>query len=947
MDSSSQTVSTPESLVRNTLPRRTGGRGFPGRIVDQLRPVAVPVGIGLAYYLAVRLGQTLSLPSGYNVAVWPANSILLAALLVVPVRRWWAVAAAVVVAGLLADIPYGLVLATAIAYIAADVAEAALAAYLIRRAGIGLPRFDALRDTLVFLGAAVVVAPAVVGGAVALLEPLLGSGIEPLVLFRRWYLGDAVTHLTVTPFAVVLVAMVARRERPTFAGTRSWEVGALIVALAAASAVAFVGPKFAWPALVAFPVPVLLWAAFRLGARGTTAVIAGIGLLAITLASRGLLHFAPLSLEENIINLQLFLLLIVAPLLVVSALVQEHRSAAASLRDSVGRYRGVVESQTEFIVRWRPDGTRTFVNDAYCRYFGVRRDDLLGSSVLPQASPTDRDEARDRAARLSPDSPVESSVDRVVRADGSTAWHEWVDRGMFDAGGALVEIQSVGRDVTDRVAAEAALRDSERRYRGLFERNLAGVYRSTVDGRILDCNDAFARIFGCESREQMLRLSAQTFYDSSEDRESLLDDLRRSGELRSVARRFRRLEGDEIWTLSNLALTTDENGEATVIEGTMIDMTDQRRMEEQLRHAQKMEAVGRLAGGIAHDFNNILQAMLGLTHKLRAGVTGEATERLAELDGHVLRGSRLTRQLLLFSRRDTGSVETVQLDAVIDESLSLLRRLLPENIAVHRVRSAAELWLAADRGQIEQVVMNLAVNAADAMPGGGTLTIRTGREDDRVWLEVEDDGCGIPPDLRQRIFEPFFTTKDATRGTGLGLSVVQGIVLRYGGTIEVRGAADRGSCFRVTLPAGRRSISGELRAASTQLGDGCDERILLVEDDEAVRESVMEVLVDLGYRVTAMPNVAAVTALPTDECFDLLLTDYLLPDGKGTEVAAILVDRQPDLPCIVMSGYAAGMTSDASDPVGYRFLQKPLTVDALAKAIRSALGQPTRAAADS
>jgi two-component system cell cycle sensor histidine kinase/response regulator CckA len=233
-----------------------------------------------------------------------------------------------------------------------------------------------------------------------------------------------------------------------------------------------------------------------------------------------------------------------------------------------------------------------------------------------------------------------------------------------------------------------------------------------------------------------------------------------------------------------------------------VDITELREAQEQLIHAQKMEAVGHIAGGVAHDFNNLLQAISGFAHTLRSGKDGcrISSDHLAELDTLVQHGAQLTRQLLLFSRREPRQDEVLDLDEVLRQSQTLVLRVLRENIELDLQPSRERLNVFADRGRIEQVVMNLVVNAQDAMPEGGRLTIRSAPEDnDRVILEVEDTGCGVAPELRQKIFDPLFTTKEPGKGTGLGLSIVRRIVSEAGGTVTVDTGNRRGTVFRITL----------------------------------------------------------------------------------------------------------------------------------------------------
>jgi signal transduction histidine kinase/CheY-like chemotaxis protein len=380
------------------------------------------------------------------------------------------------------------------------------------------------------------------------------------------------------------------------------------------------------------------------------------------------------------------------------------------------------------------------------------------------------------------------------------------------------------------------------------------------------------------------------------------------------------------------------------------DISERKRMEEQLLQAQKMEAVGRLAGGVAHDFNNLLQAMLGVTELLRQPDIneGDAATKLQELEEHVQRGSQLTRQLLLFSRRDTPRQEELDLNQVVQGTVKLLNRLLRENINLDFDPSDGELPLLADRGQVEQVVMNLAVNACDAMPHGGRLSLVTGLEAGSAWLEVSDTGEGIPEEIRDQLFEPFFTTKEAGKGTGLGLSVVHGIITRLGGRIDLESAVGEGTSIKVTFP-GIAVTGGTSRRVPDRevVSEGEDERVLVVEDDPAVRVSLEEILGVLGYQVTSVGSLEEAIRLPEDPDFDLLLSDYVLPDGTGTEIAEQLRERWPELGVIVMSGYAQDEVVRGEAARGsLNFLQKPFSAQLLGQTVRSALAERETAAAE-
>ena len=325
-------------------------------------------------------------------------------------------------------------------------------------------------------------------------------------------------------------------------------------------------------------------------------------------------------------------------------------------------------------------------------------------------------------------------------------------------------------------------------------------------------------------------------------------------------------------------------------------LEERARTEEQLRHAQKMEAVGRLAGGVAHDFNNLLQALLSYTTLLRSPAADpERVHRIADdIVQHIHRGAALTRQLLLFSRRSATRPEPADLNVLAKASGGFLRHLLRENIAFSVETTAAPVIVAVDPGQFDQVLMNLAVNASDAMPDGGRLTIRVaGSDPDWAELTVEDSGHGIPENLREMIFEPFFTTKEIGHGTGLGLSVVHGIVAEHGGRIAVESRLGAGTAFRIHLPRleeGQRRTPAPADEREPDLLSGKGEWVLVVEDEEAARQGLAELLSMMGYRVAVAGSAEEAAALVPERPWDLLLTDLMLPGATGITLAGTLTE---------------------------------------------------------
>ncbi|MFI5165233.1 MAG: PAS domain-containing protein [Thermoanaerobaculales bacterium] len=513
----------------------------------------------------------------------------------------------------------------------------------------------------------------------------------------------------------------------------------------------------------------------------------------------------------------------------------------------------------------------------------------------------------------------------------------------FIVDGKIAGTTGINVDITDRKKAEKALRESEERYRMLFQRAPIGVLHYDTDLRITDCNDRFVGILE-SSRERLIGLDLSTLAD-----QRVLPALRESlrGGLGEYDGPFHATtSAAQPFVSMRTAPLHREDG--AIVGGIAIaaDMTEHRRLEEQLRQSQKMEVVGNLAGGVAHDFNNLLQAMLSHAQLLRR--QSDDPERVLaverELEQQINRGASLTRQLLLFSRRETVKPERLDLNDAVREATQILQRLVRANIALAIELAPDTLPVEADRGQLQQVLMNLTLNALDAMSEGGRLLIRTGAVDgDEVYLSVADTGHGIPDEIRQRIFEPFFTTKEPGRGTGLGLSVVHGIVTGHGGRIEVETTVGRGSTFTVILP---RAVSGEFTAGepipalAPELALGKGERILIVEDEDSAREGLREILTSLGYDVAAVGSGEEAKKLIEGRPFDLLLTDLMLPGIMGPQVARELGERWPALKVILMSGYTEDEAVRRGVTAGnVRFLQKPFDMEALAHEVRAALDE--------
>ncbi|MGB8064203.1 MAG: PAS domain S-box protein [Candidatus Sulfotelmatobacter sp.] len=505
---------------------------------------------------------------------------------------------------------------------------------------------------------------------------------------------------------------------------------------------------------------------------------------------------------------------------------------------------------------------------------------------------------------------------------------------------------------------EQALRRSEARYRSLVQSSVYGIYRSSLEGRFLDVNPALITMLGYGSPEEVLLLDPEKdVFAQPEEHSRLIEEFRRTGRLDGIEVKWKRKDGSSIMVRISGRAVSSADEPADVLEAIAEDVTDRRALEDQFRQAQKMEAVGRLAGGVAHDFNNLLMVISGYAEVILAKLPfddplhekGRAIQLAAD------RATTLTRQLLAFSRKQLLELKVVDVNAIVQDMERLVNPLIGENVELITVLHPESTHTRADAGQLEQVLMNLVVNAKDAMPAGGRLVIQTGtivvdenhrrgqqfiRPGHYVTLSVSDSGMGMDKETQSRIFEPFFTTKEKGKGTGLGLSTVYGIVKQSGGYVMVQSEPGRGTTFHIYLPQVEGAAEKHPAPASDPASGG-SETILLVEDEESVRQLVRDTLTAKGYKVLEADGGEAGVAAAAgyQGKIDMVITDVVMPGLGGREMVKQLSSTRPEMKVLYLSGYTEdSIVSDGSIESGTAFLQKPFSLQNLSKKVREVLG---------
>ncbi len=614
-----------------------------------------------------------------------------------------------------------------------------------------------------------------------------------------------------------------------------------------------------------------------------------------------------------------------------------------------------MESADDGIVSKMLDGTVRTWNAAAERIFGYSAAEMIGAPIYVLIPPDRHEEERRILERIARGERVDRYETTRIRKDGTRISIELTISPLRDAAGVIVGASSIKRDVSDRNRTAEALA----RLAAIVESMDDAILAKTLDGRITSWNAGAERTFGFTAQEivgtSINRLVPEPLQD---EERGILARVARGEHVTHYETVRCRKDGAEIIVSLTISPIRDSRGAIIAASSIMRDITERRRTEAALRQAAKLEAIGRLAGGLAHDFNNQLYVLGGFAHFVARdpGLRAASQHDLLQIQKATERMAGMTRQLLAFARQQVLNAETLDLNAAVIDTHPLLQRLIGSNIEIHLALSAGPKWVRVDRSQLAQVLMNLVINARDAMSDAGQVVIRTETLEvgpsqliDRLGLPVEpgayaeltvsDAGEGIAPAHLPRIFEPFYTTKETGDGTGLGLATVDGIVSQSGGHIRIESVVGRGTTVRILFPLTTEPAAAASSGSRADAARTSSARVLVVDDEPQVRSIVARTLRAEGYDVIEAPDGQAAI-----DCFeevggaiDLLVTDLVMPGIGGRELGRELTRRHPALAVVWISGHPRDVGLPDVEPTDQLFLQKPIPPDLLLATVKNAL----------
>jgi PAS domain S-box-containing protein len=645
----------------------------------------------------------------------------------------------------------------------------------------------------------------------------------------------------------------------------------------------------------------------------------------------------------------------VVELICVARDITDRRQAEESLRQSEEMYRGLFEDSIEGIFTQDIEGNYTSCNQAMAEIVGYPLEKIIGSDYRKFMAPEAWEKAfQDFNRMFRTGEPIRNLQYDIVRPDGERRTVE-SNASPIKKHDRIVGFQVTARDITERKHADEILRESEEKYRTLFEESKDGVFITGADGQLKEINPSGLELFGFSSKEELAKVPLKDIHVNAGQGKMYQDTMATQGFVKDMELNIIRKDGEQRNVLVTATAVRDEDENIVAFRGIIRDMTERNQLQQQLFQSQKMESIGTLAGGIAHDFNNILGGILGYASLMKAKM--EQGHRFFNyvdtIETGSMRAAQLTDQLLAFARGGKYDIKPVDLNKIIHETLKIINRTFDKSIEVETHLHDRLPTVEADAGQIQQVIMNLCINAGDAMPVGGTLTIQTevetldegyvgmhmgAKAGAHAILSISDTGVGMDPKTAQRIFEPFFSTKGEGKGTGLGLAMVYGVVKNHGGFVDVSSEPGRGTTFNIFLPLSGKPES-EASSEPEPVFDG-NELVLVVDDEEPIRALAKEMLEGYGYRV-----ILAEDGVKAIEMFEehngnigLVILDMVMPNMGGRETFLKMKKINPNVKALLSTGYSqSGKAQEILDSGVLGFVQKPYQLTTLLSKVRSVL----------
>lgn len=618
--------------------------------------------------------------------------------------------------------------------------------------------------------------------------------------------------------------------------------------------------------------------------------------------------------------------------------------ATEALTQSEQMFRSLCASSPAGVYKSRIDGYVLYVNPVLANMWQMTEEEMMGHGWQQRVHPDDMESLAQGWLRTNSVGDSYEHIFRIVLPSGEIRWIHGRSTAVRNADGKPIASVGTTDDITEQRLAEDALRMSEAGLRALTDQLPVALLYVDAQGKCRRSNRAFEEWFNI-SRDEIIRLNFEYFVLRG-DGQQYESDVRRawSQVMQGVAVRFEKsivIKGRKRTIEATYTPDFDVNKKILGFIVLLHDITDRRALEDQFRHAQKMEAIGRLAGGIAHDFNNILSIINGYARIIEQELNGNG--RLGQMSAEIHRAgeraARLTQQLLAFSRKQVSQPRILRVDDLLRDDETMLRRLVSDTVSLEMNLSAGDACIEIDPHRFSQVLLNLVVNGRDAMSHGGMLTIGTTMRGANVLVSVQDTGCGMPVEVKERLFEPFFTTKEEGKGTGLGLATAYGIVREAGGSIHVESAEGVGSVFTLSLPLAKKTQPTDTALRKPSCPSGGNETILLIEDDSNIRYLLAHTLESCGYRVVQAENGVegldiAKGMLPS---IDAVISDAIMPKMNGQDVIANLRLLRPELKAMLVSGHIDADPKDITGDSRTAFLYKPVPPEILTAELRRLL----------